>query len=161
MTGDFIPGSSSIGILLVVYPADDESNNTMIKYHFVHRSNIYRTITMTNLPSGQYKVSVFVMEGNGLPFNRSATIPRNVSINERKLYILLLLQVCLMSQSWDNVTEHYYITACYLTIECQLVQRACADEDHTPHCRPRVADQTHRVMATFSLRSNVESTTRP
>ena len=33
--------------------------------------------------------------------------------------------------------------------------------DHTPHCRPRAAVQTHRAMATFSLRSNVKSTTRP
>ena len=73
------------------------------------------------------------------------------------IIIFMIKQVCLMSQSWDNVL----LTACYSTIECQLVQRACADEDHTPHCRPRVADQTHRVMATFSLRSNVESTTRP
>ena len=87
MTGDFIPGSSSIGILIVVYSADNDSN--MIKYHFVHRSNIRRTITMTNLPSGQYKVSVFVVEGNGLPFNRSATIPRNVSLVEGKLLYII------------------------------------------------------------------------
>ena len=32
--------------------------------------------------------------------------------------------------------------------------------DHTSHCRPRAAAQTHHVMVTFSLRSNVESTTR-
>ena len=82
MTGDFIPGSLAIGILIVVYSAD---NN--IKYHFVHCSNIHRTITMTNLPSGQYKVSVFVVEENGLPFNRSATTPRNISLNEGKLHI--------------------------------------------------------------------------
>ena len=86
MTGDFIPGSSSIGILLVVYSADDESNNTMTNYHFMHRSNIRRTIAMTNLPSGQHEVSVFVVEGNGLPFNRSATTPRNLSLTERKLH---------------------------------------------------------------------------
>ena len=84
MTGDFIPGSSSIGILIVVYSADDES---MIEYHFVHRSNIIRrTITMTNLPSGQYEVSVFVVEGNGLPFIRSATTPKNLSLTKGKLH---------------------------------------------------------------------------
>ena len=60
----------------------------MINYHFVHRFNIIRrTITMTNLPSGQYyKVSVFVVEGNGLPYNRSAITPRNLSLTECKLY---------------------------------------------------------------------------
>ena len=70
----------------MVYSADDESNSTMIKYHFVHRSNIRRTVTMTNLPNGQYEVSVFVVEGNGLPFSRSTTTPRNVSLIERKIY---------------------------------------------------------------------------
>ena len=35
------------------------------------------------------------------------------------------------------------------------------DVDHTPHCRPRATAQTRCVMATFALRSNVESTTRP
>jgi hypothetical protein len=74
MAGDFIPGSSAIGILIIVYSADNESN---IDYHFIHRS-----MTTTNLPSGQYKVSVFVVEGNGLLFNRSATTPRNVSLVE-------------------------------------------------------------------------------
>ena len=69
-----------------------------------------------------------------------------------------IIQVCICSsQSWDHVTEHYAI----VTIECRLVQHACTDEDYTPHCRPRVAAQTHRVMVTFSLSLNVESTTRP
>ena len=84
MTGDSIPGSSAIGILIVVYSANNDSNNIMIKYHFMHRSNIRRTITMTNLLSGQYEVSVFVVEENGLSFNRSATTPRNVSLVEGK-----------------------------------------------------------------------------
>ena len=71
--------------------------------------------------------------------------------------LLSLKQVCLMSQSWDNVNT---IATSYSTIEPVSI-RACADEDHTPHWRPRVADQTHRVIAKFSVRSNVESTTRP
>ena len=90
MTGDFIPGSLAIGILIVVYSADDESN---IDYHFIHHSNVHTTTSMTNVPSGQYKVSVFVVEGNGLPFNRSATIPRNISINERKLHIPIIIMM--------------------------------------------------------------------
>ena len=88
MTGDFIPGSSAIGILIVVYSADSESN---IDYHFIHRSNVHTTTSVTNLPSGQYEVSVFVVEGNGFPFNRSATTPRNLSlISERKLHTFFI-----------------------------------------------------------------------
>ena len=80
VTGDFIPGSSAIGILIVVYSADNRIN-----YHFIHRFSI-RMSFLTDLPRGQYKVSVFVMEGNGLPFTRSATTSRNVSLTERKLH---------------------------------------------------------------------------
>ena len=91
MTGDFIPGSSSIGILVVVYSAaDDEYNKTMIKYHFVHRSDIRMTITMTNLRGGRIEVSVFVVEENGLPFNRSATTPINISLIEGKLHNIII-----------------------------------------------------------------------
>ena len=89
VTGDFIPGSLAIGILIVVYSANNDSDT--IKYYFIHRSNIRRTITMTNLPSGQFKVSVFVVEGNGLPFKRSATTPRNLSLIERKLHTFIIV----------------------------------------------------------------------
>ena len=87
MTGDFIPGSSAIGILIVIYSADDESN---IDYHFIHRSNVHTTTSMNNLPSDRYEVSIFVVEGNGLPFSRSATIPRNLSLIKRKLHTLII-----------------------------------------------------------------------
>ena len=89
MTGDFIPGSSAIGILIVVYSADNDSTTT--KYHFMHRSNLRRTIAMTNLPRGQYKVSVFVMEENGLPFSRSATTPRDLYLFERELHTFIII----------------------------------------------------------------------
>ena len=83
MAGDFIPGSLAIGILIMIYSADNEST---IDYHHIHRSNVHTKLntSMTNLPSGQYKVSVFVVEGNGLPFSRSATTPKDISLIEGK-----------------------------------------------------------------------------
>ena len=82
VTGDFIPGSLAIGILVVVYLAD---YNTIINYYFIHRFSVCMS-SPTNLPNGQYKVSVFVVEENGLPFNTSAITPRNVSLTESKLH---------------------------------------------------------------------------
>jgi hypothetical protein len=87
VTGDFIPDSSAIGILIVAYSADSDTN---IDYNFIHRSSIHTTTSMSSLPSGQYEVSVFVMEGNGLPFNKSATAPRNVSLVEGSLHDLII-----------------------------------------------------------------------
>ena len=80
------------------------------------------------------------------------------------LYKFLDLQVCLMSQSWDNVTNmHELLTACSV-LNCQLVQCACADESSTVlWCRPHPSLQAKSscsnslCMATFSL---IESTTR-
>ena len=113
-------------------------------------------------------------------------------------------QVCLMSQSWDNVANIKSIILCMSNQECQIVQCTCADVasslaspifvqrtcvkqrsggwgqdyaderstklwtyaicyygvDHTPHCISRAAAWTHCVMATFSLCSNVEFTTK-
>jgi hypothetical protein len=88
VTGDFIPGSSAIGILIVAYLADNESK--IMNYHFIHRFNVRTTTSISSLPSGQYMMSVFVVEENGLPFNRSATTPRNVSFIQRKLHDFII-----------------------------------------------------------------------
>ena len=42
VTGDFIPGSLAIGVLIVVYSADN-----IINYHFIHRFSIH-TSSLTN-----------------------------------------------------------------------------------------------------------------
>ena len=76
MTGDFISGSSAIGILAIVY-----SNDSNIHYKFLPHSEIPMGI-VSGLLDGQYEVSIFVVEENGLPFSRSATIPRNVTLLE-------------------------------------------------------------------------------
>lgn len=80
LTGDFISGSSAIGTLVIVYSLNNNSN---IHYQFVSRSDFTMPVTTVNgLLSGHYIATVFVMEDNGLPFNRSATKPRNVSVCE-------------------------------------------------------------------------------
>ena len=79
MTGDFISGSSSVRILAIVY-----SNNSNIHYQFLPRSETPIAIA-SGLSNGQYEVSVFVIEESGLPFNRSAATPRNISLPEGKL----------------------------------------------------------------------------
>ena len=81
VAGDFISGSLAIGILVIVY-----ANDSNIRYEFIPRSEIPMAF-VTSLPDGRYEVSVFVVEENGLPFRRSATVPRNVSLREGKLHV--------------------------------------------------------------------------
>ena len=78
-----------------------------------------------------------------------------------------------MSQSWDNVANMHaeLLTAC--SVQSRLpVSAVCMRRypnfepmllwyrPHPPHCRPRAAAQTHHVIVTFLLCSNVESTIR-
>ena len=76
VAGDFISGSLAIGILVIVY-----ANDSNIRYEFIPRSEVPMAF-VTSLPDGRYEVSVFVVEENGSPFRRSATLPRNVSLHE-------------------------------------------------------------------------------
>ena len=80
LTGNFINGLAARAILAVVY--SDSLSDSNVYYMFSPLS-IKEEKLITNvsgLPSGMYSVSVFVVEDNGLPFNRSAATPRNVSV---------------------------------------------------------------------------------
>ena len=80
MAGDFISGSLAIGVVVIIYSPNNESN---IRYRFIPRqSNTTPVTTVDGLPGGRYKASVFVVEDRGLPLSRSATAPRNVSLCE-------------------------------------------------------------------------------
>ena len=80
VAGDFISGSLAIGILVIVY---SPSNGTTIQYRFIPRSATFIPMTvLSGLPSGHFTATVFVVEDNGLPFNRSATAPINISVCE-------------------------------------------------------------------------------
>jgi hypothetical protein len=89
--GSFIHGSNAIGILVIAYSL---SNDSVIKYRYVpHLVTGLKSIM--GLSIDEYNVSVFVVEGNRLPFNRSATRPRNVFImREEAGIILCVISLC-------------------------------------------------------------------
>jgi hypothetical protein len=71
----FIHDSDAIGILIIAYSLSNDS----FMYRYVPRLVTGQKIIMgLSVDEYQYNVSVFVVEGNGLPFNRSATRPTNV-----------------------------------------------------------------------------------
>ena len=82
VTGNILNGSPSIGGLLIVYSLTDDSN---IHYNFAPSISDHdqRRVnsTIEELPNDEYKVSVFVLEENGLPFHRVAASPKFVLIN--------------------------------------------------------------------------------
>ena len=76
--GDIVDGSSSLGILTIVY------SDSLVKYNFVPndetRLGVYN-VTVCDLTNGEYEVAVFIMEKNGKPFPRAVSRPKDIKIN--------------------------------------------------------------------------------
>ena len=82
VTGDIIPGSTSIGILIIVY-SEFLRNDSNIRYNMIEHSKVQQPRmypVTTGLPVDEYKVAVFVVEKDGKPFPRAAATPRTVRI---------------------------------------------------------------------------------
>ena len=76
--GDIVDGSSSLGILVIVYSV------SLTKYDFLPFNEIQSggySVTVSDIPDGEYKVAVFVVEENGEPFPRAASRPKHITIN--------------------------------------------------------------------------------
>ena len=81
-------GSNASGVLVIAY------NSTNVYYLFSpppEQSLIMATIS--GLSNGQYQVSVFVVEENGQVFNRSAMVPRNVTISAEGIALVKIGQI--------------------------------------------------------------------
>ena len=77
VTGKFIDGSTATGVLMIFINSEH-----VARYHVYNRNGDEMKVlsTISGLASGNYTVSVFVVEEGGLPFNRTATIPRTVTV---------------------------------------------------------------------------------
>ena len=54
-------------------------------YHIATRNGSdIQEATITSIAGGEYNVSVFVVEENGLPFERAATLPTHLSVERSK-----------------------------------------------------------------------------
>ena len=76
VTGEFIQESMATGVLVAVI------NATYSEHHLISRDDSRNGIdgVISELPGGQYTVSVFVVSEDGLPFHRVATKPRRTSV---------------------------------------------------------------------------------
>ena len=82
ITGDFIRGSSAIGILAIIIPLDTESN---VIYSFRPReSTTALRDEDVSVPRGHYSVSLFVVEEVGVIFSRTASSPIGVLVDDSK-----------------------------------------------------------------------------
>ena len=78
IAGEFIRGSSSIGVVVVTFPLDLQLG---LSYRFIPReSTTSLRVENIRVPGGDYSISVFVVEESGLPFTRTASTPINVTV---------------------------------------------------------------------------------
>ena len=75
VTGEFIQGSTATGVVIAVLALSE------INFYLLtsDRRKLELNGTISSVAGGEYYVSVFVMDENGLPFSRTATIPQNVT----------------------------------------------------------------------------------
>ena len=73
-----------MGLLIIVYPLEHTDQN--VYYFEALETIITSTITasLSGIPAGQYGVSVFILEDNGLPFNRSVSTPKKIIVLDGK-----------------------------------------------------------------------------
>ena len=93
VTGRYIEGSPATGVLVIV------SGDSDSYYHIATRDGSdIQEATVTGIAGGEYSVSVFVVEENGLPFERAANLPSPLSMEESK-----------MSRERNDSTVYYVI----------------------------------------------------
>ena len=83
MTGHFIQGSTAIGVLIITVNSNS-TNDT--QYHLCHRNGNNARVedTISGLTGGGHRVSAFVLEQSGHPFNRTATTPKSIFVKNGK-----------------------------------------------------------------------------
>ena len=78
VTGEFIQESMATGVLVTIV------NATNFEHHLISRDDSGNGIDddISGLPGGQYTVSVFVVSEDGRPFERVATKPRRITVED-------------------------------------------------------------------------------
>ena len=115
VNGNFTNDSTVTGILIVVIGHSD------VYYSKATRdgdSVQYRIIT--GLPGGSYNISIFVMEENGLPFERVATVPKPVIVERSKsgcTHSIIKITHCIILSTCVMQIAFYTLTCCLLSTD--------------------------------------------
>ena len=87
VSGTCIEGSTTIGMLVIVYSLISDSDITYLQLNNCLSDMQNTTIKFRPSSRNLYTVSVFAVEQNGLPFNRSAIKPKVLSIDANTVMI--------------------------------------------------------------------------
>ena len=100
VTGDFINGSTATGVLAVIITESE------IFYDVVERGSNEQQFdgTILRVVGGEHSISFFVVEESGLPFNRTASMPKVVTVeNGNSMAIVLHVTVMYNTRLIDTM----------------------------------------------------------
>ena len=100
MTGDFINGSTATGVLAMFV----DFSTSEIFYHLIKRGNNKQQFdgTIQGVVGGEHSISFFVVEESGLPFSRTASMPKVVTVESSKYNALIVkTQIALCHAHFD------------------------------------------------------------
>ena len=83
VTSELINGSTATGALIIIYSLTNDSDvhYVIITVDPERTVAINASVTVSvGLNGGEYGVSVFALENGGLPFKRSAALPKTVQV---------------------------------------------------------------------------------
>ena len=81
VTGDFINESTATGVLTVSV----DFSTSEIFYHLIKRGSEQQfSDTIQGVVGGEHSISFFVVEKSGLPFSRTASMPKVVTVKNGK-----------------------------------------------------------------------------
>ena len=133
MTGDLINGSTATGILAVAYSLTG-SSGVHYQMHTVEGDQQNFEYVIEPLAGGEYGVSAFVVEKNGLPFERAATKPKFVSVStlssELILYgYMLHIHLLLYIEGTEQLSIEYEIilNSTGVCIVCTFLDSSATD----------------------------------
>ena len=88
VTGTLSNYPTATGVLVIV------SSDSEVIYHKATHEGSDEIIeaVISGLAGGEYSVSVFVLEDNGLPFERVATLPQLVAVERSKLVCVRIIR---------------------------------------------------------------------
>ena len=88
VTGTLTKDPTATGVLVIV------SSDSEVIYHKATREGSDEIIeaVISGLAGGEYSVSVFVVEDNGLPFGRVVTLPQLVAVERCKLVCVRIIR---------------------------------------------------------------------
>ena len=93
VTASFLTNTSAVGMLAIIYSAENDSD-----IHYIEARLPQTEIHLTGLSGSTYSTSIFTLEENGLPLDQAAHYLGEISIRRGMIMIMVYTVVHIIYQ---------------------------------------------------------------